>query len=287
MNPSSLAHPSLGAVVGGAVVGGRRCSSSAIGGDDGRPPRSSSRRRSPPPRRDGEARGADGARDLQARRARRGLHPRPDRPAGRLAVRLRAARSSREATGSGFVLDKRRLHPHQRPRRSRARRGHASSSPTSKTVEAKVEGKDTSTDLALLKVDPDGLDLKPLALGTSKDVQVGDPTIAIGNPFGLDRTLTTGVVSALQRQIQRAQRLRDLQRHPDRRRDQPRQLGRPADRRRRPRDRDQLADRDRRRAAAATSASASPSRSTPPSRSSPQLKGTGSVKRAYLGDHRR
>jgi S1-C subfamily serine protease len=70
-----------------------------------------------------------------------------------------------------------------------------------KTVKAKVVGKDPSTDLALLKVDPDGLDLKPLPLGSSKDVQVGDPTIAIGNPFGLDRTLTTGVVSALQRQI--------------------------------------------------------------------------------------
>jgi S1-C subfamily serine protease len=71
-----------------------------------------------------------------------------------------------------------------------------------KTVKAQVVGKDPSTDLALLKVDPEGLDLKALPLGSSKDVHVGDPTIAIGNPFGLDRTLTTGVVSALQRQIQ-------------------------------------------------------------------------------------
>jgi S1-C subfamily serine protease len=71
-----------------------------------------------------------------------------------------------------------------------------------KTVKAKVVGKDPSTDLALLKVDPEGLDLKALPLGSSKDVKVGDPTIVIGNPFGLDRTLTTGVVSALQRQIQ-------------------------------------------------------------------------------------
>jgi S1-C subfamily serine protease len=71
-----------------------------------------------------------------------------------------------------------------------------------KTVDAKVVGKDTGSDLALLKVDPDGLDLHPLELGSSKDVQVGDPVLAIGNPFGLDRTLTTGVVSALQRQIQ-------------------------------------------------------------------------------------
>jgi S1-C subfamily serine protease len=68
-------------------------------------------------------------------------------------------------------------------------------------VDAKVIGKDTSSDIALLKVDPDGLDLTSLELGSAKDVQVGDPVIAIGNPFGLDRTLTTGVVSALQRRI--------------------------------------------------------------------------------------
>ncbi|MCW3011662.1 MAG: hypothetical protein JWO90_2066 [Solirubrobacterales bacterium] len=70
-----------------------------------------------------------------------------------------------------------------------------------KTVDARVVGRDTSSDLALLRIDPDGLALQPLALGSAKDVQVGDPVIAIGNPFGLDRTLTTGVVSALQRQI--------------------------------------------------------------------------------------
>ena len=102
-----------------------------------------------------------------------------------------------------------------------------------KTVKAKVVGKDASTDLALLKVDPEGLDLKPLPLGSSKDVQVGDPTIAIGNPFGLDRTLTTGVVSRAAAPDPGAQRLRDQGRHPDRRRDQPGQLGRAADRRRR------------------------------------------------------
>ena len=50
-------------------------------------------------------------------------------------------------------------------------------------------------------VEPKGLDLKPLNLGSAKDVEVGDPVVAIGNPFGLDRTLTTGVVSAKQRQI--------------------------------------------------------------------------------------
>jgi putative serine protease PepD len=68
-----------------------------------------------------------------------------------------------------------------------------------KTLSAKVVGTDASTDLALLKVDASGL--TPLTLGDSDTVEVGDPAYAIGNPYGLDRTLTTGVISALQRQI--------------------------------------------------------------------------------------
>jgi putative serine protease PepD len=68
-----------------------------------------------------------------------------------------------------------------------------------KTLDAKLVGQDASTDLALLKVNASNL--KPLAFGDSSTVEVGDPAYAIGNPFGLDRTLTTGVISALQRQI--------------------------------------------------------------------------------------
>jgi S1-C subfamily serine protease len=71
-----------------------------------------------------------------------------------------------------------------------------------KTVEARIIGKDPSNDLAVLRVPTDGLTLHPLALGDSSKAQVGDPVLAIGNPFGLDRTLTTGVISALQRKIQ-------------------------------------------------------------------------------------
>jgi S1-C subfamily serine protease len=70
-----------------------------------------------------------------------------------------------------------------------------------KVATAKVAGADLSTDLALLLVEPKGLDLHALKLGSAKDVQVGDPALAIGNPFGLERTLTTGVVSAIGRQI--------------------------------------------------------------------------------------
>src|SRR3954451_16475217 len=108
-----------------------------------------------------------------------------------------------EATGSGFVIDA----SGDILTNNHVIDGATKDSITvqfadKKSFKAKVVGKDPSTDLALLKVDPEGLDLKALPLGSSKDVHVGDPTIAIGNPFGLDRTLTTGVVSALQRQIQ-------------------------------------------------------------------------------------
>jgi S1-C subfamily serine protease len=69
------------------------------------------------------------------------------------------------------------------------------------TFDAKVIGADASTDVAVLEV-TDGADqLEPLELGSSGDVEVGQPVVAIGNPFGLDRTVTAGIVSAVQRQI--------------------------------------------------------------------------------------
>jgi S1-C subfamily serine protease len=69
-------------------------------------------------------------------------------------------------------------------------------------VQATIVGKDDSTDTALLKVTESAGALRPLALGTSTSVQVGDPVVAIGNPFGLDRTITSGIVSAVARQIE-------------------------------------------------------------------------------------
>ncbi len=69
------------------------------------------------------------------------------------------------------------------------------------TVKATLVGTDPSTDLALLKVDVDAQALTPLALADSDRVEVGDPVVAIGNPFGLERTVTAGIVSALQRQV--------------------------------------------------------------------------------------
>ncbi|MBA2537673.1 MAG: trypsin-like peptidase domain-containing protein [Actinobacteria bacterium] len=69
-------------------------------------------------------------------------------------------------------------------------------------IKARVIGADPSTDIAVLKIDAHRRALTPLQLGNSDSIDVGDGVIAIGNPFGLDRTATAGIVSALQRQIQ-------------------------------------------------------------------------------------
>jgi S1-C subfamily serine protease len=69
------------------------------------------------------------------------------------------------------------------------------------TMDAKLVGADPSSDVALLDVNADSSSLHPLDLGDSSKITVGDPVVAIGNPFGLDRTVTSGIVSALQREI--------------------------------------------------------------------------------------
>ncbi len=72
---------------------------------------------------------------------------------------------------------------------------------TSTTRSATLVGEEANDDLALIKVDPSGLGLKPLQLASTKNVQVGDAVYAIGNPYGLEQTLTRGIVSALGRTI--------------------------------------------------------------------------------------
>ena len=106
------------------------------------------------------------------------------------------------ATGSGFLIDTEghivtNNHVVEGATRVEVKLG---SSDTSHTAE--VVGTDPATDVALLKVDVPTDQQHPLSLGDSSKVQVGDPVVAIGNPFGLDRTVTSGIVSALQRQIQ-------------------------------------------------------------------------------------
>jgi putative serine protease PepD len=104
------------------------------------------------------------------------------------------------ASGTGFVLDA---------------EGHVATNAhvvdDAQTVEVafaeggKEQGRviatDRSTDLAVLQVDLDGHDVDPLQLDSSADVRVGDDVYAIGNPFGLERSFTAGIVSAVNRQI--------------------------------------------------------------------------------------
>lgn len=70
-----------------------------------------------------------------------------------------------------------------------------------KTYDAEIVGVAPDKDLAVLKIKASGAILKPLPVGTSHDLKVGQYAFAIGNPFGLDQTLTTGVISALGREI--------------------------------------------------------------------------------------
>ena len=69
------------------------------------------------------------------------------------------------------------------------------------SVKARLVGEDRSTDIAVLKVDVDARALTPLRLGDSDRVRVGDSVVAIGNPLGLDRSVTAGIVSALHRPL--------------------------------------------------------------------------------------
>src|SRR4051812_39693473 len=106
------------------------------------------------------------------------------------------------ATGSGFVIDSEghlltNNHVVEGASGISVKLGGAD-----RTYAAKVVGADPATDVALLKVDAPADQLHPLALGDSSKVEVGDPVVAIGNPFGLDSTVTSGIVSALQRQIE-------------------------------------------------------------------------------------
>jgi putative serine protease PepD len=107
-------------------------------------------------------------------------------------------RSQGQATGSGFVISSDGLI---------VTNAHVVDGATQVTVTlpgrspqaARVVGKDDSTDIALLRIDATGL--TPLTFADSTAVSVGDAAYAIGNPYGLDRTLTTGVVSATKRTI--------------------------------------------------------------------------------------
>jgi S1-C subfamily serine protease len=105
-----------------------------------------------------------------------------------------------ETTGSGFVLSDDGLIVTNAHLIAGATALRVTFSDRS-TADAKLLGSDPDTDLALLQVDTDGHDLRPLELGDSHHVHVGDPTVAVGSADEQSRTLTTGHVSATRRRI--------------------------------------------------------------------------------------
>jgi putative serine protease PepD len=104
------------------------------------------------------------------------------------------------ATGTGFVID---------GKGNIVTAAHVVDGASSITVtfqdgttrKATLLGKDNATDVAVLKVDPAGITLHPLALGSSANLDVGDPVAAIGDPFNYNRSISTGIVSGLDRTI--------------------------------------------------------------------------------------
>ena len=107
---------------------------------------------------------------------------------------------SSQALGSGFVLDKQghivtNFHVIDGATSIEVRFSNDD------TLKATLVGSDPSTDVALLKVNASSGALTPLVLADSARIEVGDAVVAIGNPFGLERTVTAGIVSALQRNV--------------------------------------------------------------------------------------
>ena len=106
----------------------------------------------------------------------------------------------REAQGSGFVYDDAghivtNQHVVQNASSISVRFSNAS------TRTARLVGTDPSTDIAVLEVDAPASFLEPLSLGDSNEVEVGDAVVAMGSPFGLEGSITSGIVSALHRQM--------------------------------------------------------------------------------------
>ncbi len=120
----------------------------------------------------------------------------------RQGVRLRPMEIP-EGTGTGFVWDEK---GHIVTNYHVIRNAHAAqvNLADNSSWTARLVGYEPDKDLAVLKIEATPGQLRPLQIGTSDDLQVGQKVFAIGNPFGLDRTLTTGVISGLGREIESA-----------------------------------------------------------------------------------
>jgi S1-C subfamily serine protease len=116
-------------------------------------------------------------------------------------VSIKAVTSQGADSGTGIVLDNKGLILTNDHVIAGASSMTVSSNSSSVTHPATLVGEEAKSDLALIKVDPSGLGLEPLSLASSKSLQVGDAVYAIGNPYGLNETLTRGIVSALGRSI--------------------------------------------------------------------------------------
>ncbi|WP_238695919.1 trypsin-like peptidase domain-containing protein [Streptomyces sp. E2N171] len=119
-------------------------------------------------------------------------------------VTIEAASSSGEGgTGTGFVFDKQgHIVTNNHVVADAVDGGNLSATfPDGKKYEAEVVGNAQGYDVAVIKLKNAPSDLKPLTLGNSDDVAVGDSTIAIGAPFGLSNTVTTGIISAKNRPV--------------------------------------------------------------------------------------
>jgi S1-C subfamily serine protease len=104
-------------------------------------------------------------------------------------------------TGSGFVWDKKghvvtNFHVIRGADKAQVTLGNG------KTYQASLVGYASEKDLAVLKIDAPASELRPIPVGSSRNLLVGQAVYAIGNPFGLDQTLTTGIISALGREIE-------------------------------------------------------------------------------------
>jgi putative serine protease PepD len=117
-------------------------------------------------------------------------------------VAIKAVTSEGEDEGTGIVLnDKGLILTNDHVIKGATSLTVDASGSSKKTTSAKIVGEEANQDLALIEVDPSGLELKPLTLASSSSVQVGDTVYAIGTPYGLEETFTKGIVSALNREI--------------------------------------------------------------------------------------